>query len=322
MKYILQKIIAKTFFWLRRNKVSMPAHFSSYFKNAKLLDSDYHKTVLSMDNGNTLIYELLKSNNPFLVCRFGDVELNVVSNYIYNKITGENKWNEYNKAKCFGILAIGIPTDLELEMFSKIYLENINVINALAVWNNRGEDFITRYLCPAADLIPLQTLEPFFFSPLPWSKALEGKKVLVIHPYDESITNQHKIHQLLFDGTFPAFDLVTYRPFNVITQGSNSKFDWFEELEKMKSDVANLSFDVALVAAGPFGFPLAAHIKNIGKQAIHVGGALQLFFGIKGRRWENSEHKNYFNDYWIYPSDSETPALDIRTKLDNGDYWK
>ena len=322
MKEILLKIIRKVSFYFNKQKVEIPPHFSAYFKNAKLNETDYHKPVHGREAGNALIFKLLKTNTPFLVCRYGDAELSVVSNYLYNYITGEHIWNDYIKSITWGLNGINPTNDQTLVRFAKIYLDQTPLIDVLAVWNNRGEDFITRFICPHAELISLQTLEPFFVITEPWSRALEGKKVLVIHPYEESIQKQHSKHQLLFNNTFPPFDLITYKPFNTITHDQSVNFDWFDELEKMKIDITALSFDVALVTAGPFGFPLAAYIKGMGKQAIHIGGALQLFFGIKGRRWENREHQAFFNEHWIYPSDDETPVDYMKMKVDGGDYWK
>ena len=53
----------------------------------------------------------------------------------------------------------------------------------------------------------------------------------------------------------------------------------------MKSEIDKCDYDVCLIGCGAYGFPLAAHVKHKGKQAIHLGGTLQLLFGIKGNRW-------------------------------------
>lgn len=49
----------------------------------------------------------------------------------------------------------------------------------------------------------------------------------------------------------------------------------------MKDEIDKQDYDIALIGCGAYGFPLAAHIKRSGKKAIHLGGALQLLFGIK-----------------------------------------
>ena len=50
----------------------------------------------------------------------------------------------------------------------------------------------------------------------------------------------------------------------------------------MKSQMDQTDYDIALIGCGAYGFPLAAHAKRMGKQAIHMGGSLQLLFGIRG----------------------------------------
>lgn len=64
---------------------------------------------------------------------------------------------------------------------------------------------------------------------------------------------------------------------------------WFEALQYMEDEIKKVSFDIALVGCGSYGFPLAAYIKkNLNKSVFHCGGCLQMMFGIKGSRWENS----------------------------------
>ncbi len=58
----------------------------------------------------------------------------------------------------------------------------------------------------------------------------------------------------------------------------------------------------------------------MGKGAVHLGGDLQLMFGILGKRWENNERIiDLRNDHWVYPSKDETPEEAIR--VENGCYW-
>jgi hypothetical protein len=77
---------------------------------------------------------------------------------------------------------------------------------------------------------------------------------------------------------------------------------------------------VALLGCGAYGLPLAAAIKRSGRQAIHLGGALQVLFGIRGRRWEQiPKIAALMNDHWIRPSEAETPVSAVR--VDQGCYW-
>ena len=89
----------------------------------------------------------------------------------------------------------------------------------------------------------------------------------------------------------------------------------------MYAEVSRQDFDVAIIGAGAYGMPLANFIKiKLGKTAIHMGGATQLLFGIKGKRWENHDRiSKLFNEYWKYPLLSEIP--ENHKKVEDGCYW-
>jgi hypothetical protein len=77
---------------------------------------------------------------------------------------------------------------------------------------------------------------------------------------------------------------------------------------------------------------MASHAKKMGKIGIHLGGSLQLLFGIRGKRWENKEYGSslrqthpeikYYelpNADWIRPTESETPKS--ANNVENACYW-
>ena len=67
-------------------------------------------------------------------------------------------------------------------------------------------------------------------------------------------------------------------------------------------------FDVAIVGCGSYGMPLAARIKGLGKQVIHLAGATQILFGIRGARWDARPYmQKFFNENWTRPSATERP---------------
>jgi hypothetical protein len=88
----------------------------------------------------------------------------------------------------------------------------------------------------------------------------------------------------------------------------------------MQEEMRNKAFDVAIIGAGAYSIPLAVTAKRMGKFAIHIGGATQILFGIKGKRWDNHEiGKKFYNEYWIRPLKIETP--DNANIIENGCYW-
>ena len=88
----------------------------------------------------------------------------------------------------------------------------------------------------------------------------------------------------------------------------------------MKKQKKESDFDIAIIGCGAYGFPLAAYIKSIGKQAIHLGGATQYLFGIKSNACEQQlEFKNLMNEYWVRPSMTEKPKNYMN--VESGRYW-
>ena len=103
--------------------------------------------------------------------------------------------------------------------------------------------------------------------------------------------------------------------------GTKTEFDdWFAALEYMYNEAMKIDFDIAIIGCGAYGFPLAAKLKKAGKQAIHLGGATQILFGIWGSRWDNVEPiRKLKNEFWVRPSKEETPSG--AKKVENACYW-
>jgi hypothetical protein len=127
---------------------------------------------------------------------------------------------------------------------------------------------------------------------------------------------------MLFGGkeVLPDLDLLTMPAVQSIA-GQNPGFpDWFAALDSMRTRIAQTQFDVAIIGAGAYGLPLAAFVKQLGKQAIHLGGSTQVLFGIRGRRWDDRPEVNrFYNNYWVRPSSAETPQRS--DTVEQGCYW-
>jgi hypothetical protein len=214
--------------------------------------------------------------------------------------------------------------DRSLDAFSELYLEEIAQVDLMGVWFNLFENVICNEYCPNADLVDLNCLEPFQFAN-PWSALLADKKVLVVHPFVESIRRQYtEKRHLLFPSSdvLPDFELITIKSVQSIAGSRVDYATWFDAYQSMCDEIAKVDFDICLIGAGAYGLPLASFAKKMGKQAIHLGGVTQILFGIKGRRWEREyadTTAKLFNEHWIRPQASETPAnVD---KIERGCYW-
>ncbi|MCK4981767.1 MAG: hypothetical protein KAS17_02530 [Victivallaceae bacterium] len=289
----------------------------------------YHKEG---QEASDLIKETLLKDEPCMICRFGSLELQVMVAYLNQTETK----NPFKKLSCllkgeplsynailkhrFRYIAGFFPAeDKYMNRFAELMIEGSKCIDVVGVW--RTEQARIAKFFPQASHIPLGALEPYYFES-PWSEALKGKKVLIIHPFIDSIKKQYGKHELLFKNKniLPDFELKTLK---AVQSAADSKVDfetWFAALNYMCDEIDKIDFDIALIGAGAYGFPLAAHVKRIGKKAVHTGGVSQLLFGIKGNRWNDIEYyKNLYNEHWIRPTQDETP--ESCTKVEGGSYW-
>jgi hypothetical protein len=285
-----------------------------YFYSTKI--NDYHGQLLGEIDANKVIKQLIYNKKPFMVSRLGSTELSVLRSFKEGK-----EYSDKQKETIQSLSGFFPVNKSSLNKFSQLYFKSITSIDVLGIWFNPFENIIANEVCPIANITKLRSLEPYF-SLSPWTEALKGKNVLVIHPFTESIEQQYLKREFLFENSnvLPSFNLITY-PAVQSLGGINSEYDsWFDALAGMQKDISSLDFDVAIIGAGAYGLPLASFIKNMGKSAIHLGGATQLLFGIYGRRWEeNPDFKSFINEHWVRPLENEKPKS--ASKVENGCYW-
>lgn len=263
---------------------------------------------------------------PFAAGKMGSIEAAALTTFLVRK----KAQAAGNKPKAYGphitymlFISAGVfpQSEKTFDRFGEVYLDAVKGCDALVSWDVAGEAEIFRAHCPRTILVKLMSLEPYFCA-TPWSRALEGKRVLVISPFATSIEKQYARREALWDDEriLPAFKLMTLRaPFAAGLVPPESP-DWFEALDRMKEMMDGMHYDVMLIGAGAFSLPLAVHAKRKGKVGIHMGGALQILFGITGGRWrENPYFKPFIKESWCSPSPEETPTEFKR--MENGSYW-
>lgn len=288
------------------------------------------------------IHDLLIKDAPCMIARFGSTELTCMYNYlgVFNKnnsylkfIQGKTPplWWEPAILKQMQVYSgFFPPTREKIEQFCELMLAEIPQADILGSWLTL-ENLFESYL--SASKVHLQLLEPFW-SKFPWTKALEGKKVLVVHPFSDTIARQYANRELLFKNrdVLPKFQsLQVIQAVQSLGEADSRFKDWFEALNFMKNQIDSYDYDVCLIGAGAYGFPLAAHVKRSGKKAVHLGGALQLLFGIKGKRWEDpnygvkewnipyGSYTNLINENWVRPGDQLKPKN--ADQVEGACYW-
>ena len=280
------------------------------------------KSYLDVSKGVECVKQMIGDNQPFLIGRLGETEARTVYSFQY-------LWYKPRTVRgCAHDLCNNagfFPNKtLAIKRFCRLYVDSIRETDYLGMCLWAPEElFVDNYAesmkgCFSSGVLDILLLDD------PWTSALEGKRVLVISPFSESIMHQYERRELIFPDKpeyLPRFDLNVLKAIQSVGgKGAIGYKDWFDAFEYMKRQIEEIEFDIALLGCGAYGMPLAAFIKSIGKQAIYMGGCLQLMFGIIGKRWENREYvKKYVNEYWVRPSESERPSE--LQNVEGGCYW-
>lgn len=287
-------------------------------------------------NASNLIRDGLLSTSPFAVSRFGHSELRTVLTYMhvnekksdFHKILAyalgkkvEPWWFENTLRKISHNAGV-FPKDIEvIEKFCRLIIGEMAQIDVLGSW--LGGEVWVKPLMPQTKFMRFHDFYHFLHAE-PWTTALQGKRVLVVHPFAKSIQNQYRQKHKIFSGvhTLPDFELFTYASVQSIAGNKTENFhDWFQALNSMKADIGRIEFDIAILGCGAYGMPLATFIKrDLQKKAVHLGGNVQILFGITGSRWEHDPtFAHIFNSYWVKPLPEETPTG--HQTIDNNCYW-
>lgn len=319
-------------------KVARVVYKKLFRKNQICLESDNDSNRVS-----AYMYQLLQGEKPCMIARYGSTELACICNYLsiqssqkscVKYVKGEMEawwWNVAVMKQMQEWSGFFPPTKKCLSHFCELMLKDTEMLDVLGSWIPNEKQIEDRI--KSVYRVHLRFLEPFW-SEKPWTKALEGKRVVVVHPFANLIEKQYKEHRLLLFSNhdiLPKFQLRTVKAVQSLGGTTNGFSNWFEALEWMKQEIGKEDYDIALIGCGAYGFPLAAHVKRQGKKAVHLGGALQLLFGIRGNRWDDpmygvkewglpvGMYSSLPNKYWVRPGEIGRPQN--ADEVEGACYW-
>ena len=285
--------------------------------------------ILSLEESNQYIINKIKENKPFYISRLGiGAETRLTYNILKSKKldTGYIPMLTNNAGIYFNLNNVN---EL-LVHYAKSYNEGIKNSDAMACFESsikEEQDFFCE--THKLDKIHNRSIEPFYImsdGKEPWTMHLKGKKVLIVHPFIDSIKQQISSGFKLFGDKHlfhPDQEYVFYKTFNTIC-GNRAHNHWLETYTIMCGEIQKLQFDIALVACGGYGLPICDFIKTkLNRSAIYVGGGLQLFFGVFGKRWQNNNfwksHVFKYKTTFIRPSGDE--IVENNERVEGGTYW-
>lgn len=319
-------------------KIAITPFIENNQKAKKFASLIQYKKSLDAFQTNERIAEMLNSQDPVMIGRLGRVELNaMIAHEKFSEHGGYRRLNPIERIYewaangylpksndifyYFNRNAGFFPIEKHhIQRYYDLMLESMESVDILGSWLESESKYAERF--KNAEVCDLKNLEPYYHEE-PWSRSLYKKKVLVIHPFAESIKYQYNHNrELIFPGknVLPEFDLHCLQAVQSIAGTASNYSTWFDAFESMLDKTKKIDFDVAIIGCGAYGFPLAAKIKQNGKKTIHLGGATQILFGIKGARWDtNPVISKLYNDHWTRPRKSETPQN--YQDVERGCYW-
>lgn len=282
------------------------------------------KELVSAKEIQQQMAQAIRDNTPFMAGRLGAVELAAMRAYEFDdkRIIAKNLTQLCSNAGFF-------PNDERL--LSRFYEEMVTACkntDFLAAWFQPFEDYYIRNaFAEELQMTYLHYIDPFRCPDNPWTKALAGKKVLVIHPQAALIQSQYENHRKeLFPGTeiLPEFTLYTLKAVQTSAGETDKRYTtWFDALFDMYEQAIRIDFDLAILGCGAYGFPLASRLKKAGRQAVHLGGITQVLFGIHGKRWDEDKNhqflQQYYSDAWVRVEASDRPKA--AKEIEGGCYW-
>jgi len=292
-----------------------------------------NQICLRMEDSAKYICDLFQSDQPFLIGRNGTIELEVVSKYLFKV-----PLTELNKNKLELNAGIFPSTPESIESFCIDYIEALQNVDVMAEgWYEplkKVEKEILDNLNPNRVKVLLRNLEPYYVKPsLRWTQYLNGKRVAIINSFAETCEQQTYMSKAIWPNNTETLlpqdttwiPIQTY--YSPTLAGKNINTQWPEYVINYKDAVNDVvervlesKAHIAIIGCGGMGMIIGSKLKDAGLKCIVMGGATQILFGIRGKRWENHNIiSTFFNDAWVVPNPKNIPSN--YSLVENGCYW-
>jgi len=145
-----------------------------------------------------LIERAILSGRPLMVARLGATEMSCMVNYlgvkypkkyrsIFDFVSNRSPawwWNGSIISQMQSNAGFFSPKIPQIEHFCELMIGDLKNVDILGSWLK--EESFFRAELQNAKKVTIEDLEPFFTTN-PWTRALKGKKVLVVHPFADTI---------------------------------------------------------------------------------------------------------------------------------------
>lgn len=217
-------------------------------------------------------------------------------------------------------------TEEDLKKFKQLYFEAINNfdINQIVI------------SCPSFRLVDKFFIDNNIYKPsIPYMEycdlylnlisAISQKyKIGFISFFAEDMKEQSKNINKIWNGKYNinSDNLIFVKSYNTTEKMKKPHKNYFETLEDLKNKVLeHKEVKYWFSSCGAYGLPLGNILKNEKKNYFYIGGLLQCFFGILGKRWqERKEITSNINFYWKTAEYIKVEEFDALKAIEGGCY--
>lgn len=235
----------------------------------------------------------------------------------------------YQSSKFAGLFP---PTDEFLSRYVAFDIAHTRNLDCIGLFQERPamEAEVIREHGLRAKLIPYRDQEPDRSVPdapgrcyLPF---LRGRRLLLVSSHARFLRD--RANQETFESVWAKTGKKWFHPSHVeavefpygFSRATHDRYpDSLALFSEIAAEIARREFDVALIAAGGLGIPVASFIKSLGKVALSLGGHLQALFGVQGERWRSQPgwQERYVTPAWT----DLPPAYRLSPGESYENYW-
>jgi len=263
-----------------------------------------------------LIKDSMGAGN-LLVGRFGTIEFEVIWAMKHGTVKPDMLAILERNAGVFG-------TRAQIEAWAAEYSQAVEEADIMATgWYEpiklREQKFLAGFRCKQ---VALRALEPYYWpAETQWSRALSGK-VCVVSSFADTIMKQ--IKKDIWPGMFSNIEWSAvrtgYAPSLALGRANwpEDPSSWEDCVKGVVDEVLLINPRYVIIGCGGLGMIIGRRLKA-NRICLVLGGATQVLFGIKGKRWERHEISKFWGPDWVWPDPSETPGG--ASEVERGCYW-
>jgi hypothetical protein len=296
--------------------------------------------MLSQTEGARELVRAVQSGKPYASGKLGTSELDTLLWYLFYRAKKSDAEKQPYPRHIFQHMVVNAglfpahPHSLD-EWSEYMLTDVLHIMDLMVEWSpyyGQQEHQLLDRFSPASKRTVIQALESYYEVDPADRYTLhipDNSRIAIIGPFADSVREQMtklndiwSTRNIWRDATF--IPIKTYFSPLVASETTgwpSSVTGWRSACDAIVEQVRASGAKYVFVGCGALSLPIVSALKTkLGCFAIHTGGATQIFFGIKGKRWDSNENIScFYNSHWIRPADHEIPARAVT--IEQGCYF-